>query len=116
MNLVRHRKLKPLLAELQIQQMGFHEFRHFNGSFLHELGVKLKVIVDRLGHTSAESFLSDGDGIFTMDAHVQSAWKQNVKAANRPERAIERAVNSVRLASHKENGSGVEAPKPLYLN
>ena len=47
--------IRKLLKSLEIQQAGFHAFRHFNVSLLDSLRVPLKVIQERVGHATATS-------------------------------------------------------------
>jgi integrase len=116
MNLFRRRVLHPLLAKLGIPRAGLHAFRHFSTSLLHKLGVEVKVMVERLGHSSSVNFLPRGDGAFTIDNYASTELDQHKRAVDLVGNTIEKAVNSVRLAAAKENGSGEEPPKPLYLN
>ena len=64
-NLLRKRKLRPLLRSLAIEGGGLHAFRHANSSFMDRLCVPLKVRQHRLGHSDARLML----GIYT---HVAS--------------------------------------------
>jgi integrase len=45
----------PLLRSLEIEQAGFHAFRHFNASLFNALRVPLKTIQERLGHALSGS-------------------------------------------------------------
>ena len=49
-NLVRKRKLHPLLKRLGIPQCGFHAFRHGNATLLDQIGAPWAVRLNRLGH------------------------------------------------------------------
>ena len=105
-NLLRQRRLHPLLKKLKIQQAGFHAFRHFNASMLDSLRVPLKVIQERLGHALT--------GSFTLDVYGHSLdWKYNAEAAIKAGAVIAEAVkkfeNSVSLTA--VNGNGLQSPK-----
>jgi integrase len=96
MNLFRKRKLVPLLTSLEIQQAGFHAFRHFNASLLDSLRVPLKTIQERLGHALS--------GSLTLDVYTHAEMPENVEAAQKAGEAIEKAVNSVSLTTVQEKG------------
>jgi hypothetical protein len=109
MNVFRHRKMRPLLASLGIEQAGFHAFRHFNVSLLDDLRVPLKTIQERAGHAFT--------GSFTLDVYGgQPEWDRNLEAARNAGSAIEQAVqklesqeaekskNFVSLTAINENG------------
>ena len=100
-NLLIKRKLYPLLDSLGIERGGLHAFRHANSTLMDRLGVPLKLRQQRLGHSDPALTL----GVFT---HVASEddlrFAEQLDAILRPN------------APKKENGSGVEPPKPLYLN
>src|ERR1700693_30088 len=113
---LRRKQLHPLLKRLNIPRAGFHAFRHFNTALMHELGIEAKVMAERLGHSSTASFLPEGVGAFTLDVYGSTNAKQHRNAADRIGAVIIKAEHSVCLTSTKENGSEVEAPKPLYLN
>jgi integrase len=111
MNVYRHRKMTKLLRSLEIQQAGFHAFRHFNVSLMDSLRVPLKVIQERIGHAFT--------GSFTLDVYGgRPEWNGNVDAARKLGTAIEQAVREteqqnaqaepfVSLTAVNENGSGV---------
>jgi integrase len=96
-NLLVKRKLYPLLDFLGIERGGLHAFRHTNSTLVDQLGAPLKVRQQRLGHS---------DVTLTLNAytHVVSAARG----------AVDGILHST--APKKENGSGLEHPKPLYLN
>ena len=96
MNLFRNRKMVPLLNSLQIEQAGFHAFRHFNASLLNALRVPLKTIQERLGHALS--------GSLTLDVYTHAEWPENVEAAKLAGEQIEKAVNSVSLSANQEKG------------
>ncbi len=96
MNLFRKRKLVPRLVSLEIQQAGFHAFRHFNASLLDSLRVPLKTIQERLGHALS--------GSLTLDVYTHAEMPENVEAAERAGEAIEKAVNSVSLTAIQQKG------------
>jgi integrase len=52
-DVVRKRKLYPLLAKLGIERCGFHAFRHGNASVLDAEGVPMATRQNRLGHSDA---------------------------------------------------------------
>lgn len=54
-DLVRKRKLHPLLRKLGIPQCGFHAFRHGNATLLDQIGAPMAVRLNRLGHADAET-------------------------------------------------------------
>jgi len=100
-NLLVKRKLYPLLDSLGIERGGLHAFRHTNSTLMDQLSVPLKVRQQRLGHSDPSLTL----GVYT---HV---------ASGDDERFAEQLDEILRPnAPKKENGSGVESPKPLYLN
>jgi integrase len=70
MNLIRKRRLHPLLGSLGIKRAGFHAFRHFNASLLGSLRVPLKTIQERLGHASS--------GSLTLDLYTHGEMPENV--------------------------------------
>jgi len=88
MNLFRKRKMVPLLTSLEIEQAGFHAFRHFNASLLDSLRVPLKTIQERLGHALS--------GSLTLDVYTHAEWPENVEGARLAGDQIEKAVDSVR--------------------
>jgi integrase len=52
-DVVRKRKLYPLLEKLGIERCGFHAFRHGNASVLDSEGVPMATRQNRLGHSDA---------------------------------------------------------------
>lgn len=90
---------------LKIRQAGFHAFRHFNASLLSSLRVPLKVIQERLGHSSA--------GSLTLDVYTHSEWEENFEAAQLAGEQIEKAVNSVSLTAMQEKGPAQENQQAL---
>jgi integrase len=54
-NLIRKRKLHPLLRKLGIPQCGFQAFRHGNATLLDQIGAPMAVRQNRLGHADAET-------------------------------------------------------------
>jgi integrase len=100
-NLLVKRKLYPLLDSLGIERGGLHAFRHANSTLMDRLGVPLKVRQQRLGHS---------DVSLTLDVYTHIASEDDVRIA-------EQLGGILRPnAPKKENGSGVEPPKPLFLN
>lgn len=104
-SLFRRRSLKPFLHLLEIEQAGFHGFRHFNASLLSALRVPPKVIQERLGHASA--------GSLTLDVYTHSEWKENVEAARLAGDQVERAVNSVSLTAIQQKRPADENQQAL---
>jgi len=96
MNLFRKRKVVPLLSLLEIEQAGFHAFRHFNASLLDSLRVPLKTIQERLGHALS--------GSLTLDVYTHAEWPENVEAARLAGDKIEKAANSVSLTAIQQKG------------
>ena len=54
-DVVRKRKLYPLLAQLEIERCGFHTFRHGNETVMDCEGVPMATRQNRLGHTDART-------------------------------------------------------------
>ena len=54
-DVVRKRKLYPLLEKLGIERCGFHAFRHGNASVLDAEGVPMATRQNRLGHSDART-------------------------------------------------------------
>src|SRR5262249_17486946 len=56
---IRLRDLKPLCTKLGLPyHRAFHNFRHAHGSYLPQCGVSIKVVQERLGHSTAAFTLS----------------------------------------------------------
>jgi integrase len=108
-NLLLKRKFRPLLRSLGIQVPrgnGFHAFRHANATLMNSFGASQKLRQQRLGH-------ADGSPVTeTIYTHVISEDGKRIAAQ------LGKAVWGVLDPGWtlKENGSGVESPKPLYLN
>jgi integrase len=108
-NLLLRRKLRPLLRALGIQVPrgnGFHAFRHANATLMNSLGASQKLRQQRLGH-------ADGSPVTeTIYTHVISEDGKRIAAQ------LGKAVWGVLDASwtEKENGPGVEPPKPFGIN
>ena len=80
---------------------GLHAFRHANITLMDRLGVPLKLRQQRVGHS---------EGSLTLDVYTHVDSEDDVQFA-------ERLGGILRPnAPKKENGSGLEHPKPLYLN
>jgi integrase len=94
-NLLRRRKLQPLIRALGIPMAGFHAFRHFSNTHLRYLGVSLKVRQQRLGHSS-------GDITTTVYDHAE--WLEHIAAAKLLGKVIEEAVNFVSLSAVQQEG------------
>lgn len=95
------RKLQPVLTSNGIPQAGLHAFRHFNASLLSALRVPLKVIQDRLGHSST--------GSLTLDVYTHTELEQNVEAAKLAGEAIGKAVKLAEEAINAANSVGLTA-------
>ncbi|MFY9702672.1 MAG: tyrosine-type recombinase/integrase [Terriglobales bacterium] len=54
-DVVRKRKLYPLLEKLKIERCGFHAFRHGNETVMDQESVPMAVRQSRLGHTDART-------------------------------------------------------------
>jgi integrase len=108
-NLLLSRKFRPLLRSLGIQVPrgnGFHAFRHANATLMNSFGASQKLRQQRLGHAEGSPVTE------TIYTHVISEDGKRIAAQ------LGKAIWGVLDPSWtlKENGSGVEAPKPLYLN
>ena len=84
---------------------GFHVFRHANATMMDRFGTPLKVLQERLGHSDPRIT----QAIYT---HVASEDSRRVAAL------LGDAVWGILDVSgrKKENGSGVEPPKPFSIN
>jgi integrase len=108
-NLLLTRKFRPLLRALGIRVPrgnGFHAFRHANATLMNSFGASQKLRQQRLGH-------ADGSPVTdTIYTHVISEDGKRVAAQ------LGNAVWGILDASwtEKENGSGVEPPKPFAIN
>jgi integrase len=100
-NLFVKRKLHPLLDSLGIERGGLHAFRHTNSTLMDQLGAPFKVRQQRLGHSDVR---------LTLDAYTHVVTADDVRLAEQLDAILRPS------APKKENGSGVESPKPLYLN
>lgn len=95
MDVYRRRKLKVLLASLEIPKAGFHAFRHFNVAMMDALRVPLKTIQERIGHAVT--------GSFTLDVYgCKPEFERNVEAAKLAGAEIQRAVTE-EVASGESN-------------
>ena len=85
---------------------GFHAFRHANATLMNSFGASQKLRQQRLGHAEGSPVTE------TIYTHVISEDGKRIAAQ------LGKAIWGVLDPSWtlKENGSGVEAPKPLYLN
>ena len=100
-NLLVKRKLYPLLDSLGIARGVLHAFRHTNSTLMDHLGVPLRLRQERLGHS---------DSSLTLDVYTHVVSKDDARYAEQLDGILRPN------APKKENGSGVESPKPLYLN
>jgi integrase len=100
-SLLVKRKLYPLLDSLGIERGGLHAFRHTNSTLMDRLGVPLKLRQQRLGHSDPSLTLGTYTHIASEDDERFAEQLDGILRPNAPK---------------KENGSGVESPKPLYLN
>jgi integrase len=108
-NMLLKRKFKPLLRALNISMPrgnGFHAFRHANATLMNSFGASQKLRQQRLGH-------ADGSPVTeTIYTHVIS--EDGKRVAAQLGNAIWGVLDAI--GRKKENGSGLEHPKPLYLN
>jgi len=107
-NLLLKRKFKPLLERLGIQVPkgnGFHAFRHANATMMDRLGTPLKVRQERLGHS---------DSRITQAIYTHVASEDSRKVATQLGEAVWGILDV--NGRKKENGSGVEPPKPFLIN
>jgi integrase len=107
-NMLLKRKFKPLLQALGIQVPrgdGFYILRHGNATLMSSFGAPQNLRQQRLGHAAGSPVT---ESVYT---HVISDDGKRIAAQ------LGDAVWGVLDASwtEKRNGSGVEAPKPLYL-
>ncbi len=100
-NLLVKRKLYPLLDSLGIARGGLHAFRHTNSTLMDHLDVPLRLRQDRLGHS---------DSSLTLDVYTHIVSKDDARFTEQLDGILRPN------AAKKENGSGLEHPKPLYLN
>jgi integrase len=115
-NMVLKRKFKPLLKVLGINLPkgdGFYIFRHGNATLMSSFGAPQKLRQERLGHADGSPVT---ESVYT---HVISEDGKRVaaqlgNAVWGVSGAIGRQLDVNR--TEKKNGSGVEPPKPLYLN
>lgn len=108
-NMFLKRKFKPLLSALNIRMPkgnGLNAFRHANATLMSSFGASQKLRQQRLGH-------ADGSPVTeTIYTHVIS--EDGKRVATQLGDAVWGKLDASR--TEKGNGSGVEAPKPLYLN
>ena len=71
-DVVRKRKLYPLLKKLGIEKCGFHAFRHGNETVMDQESVPMAVRQTRLGHTDARTTM--------MYSHVVSEDGKRIAA------------------------------------
>ena len=94
-------ELQPLLDSLGIKRAGLHAFRHANLTFMDRLGVPVKVRMQRVGHS---------DSALTLGTYTHIASEDDLRFAGQLGRILRPN------APKKENGSGVEPPKPFVVN
>jgi hypothetical protein len=104
-NLLLKRRFRPLLRSLGIQVPrgnGFHAFRHANATLMNSFGASQKLRQQRLGQ-------ADGSPVTeTIYTHVISEDGKRI--------AAQLGQGSLgEFWTLKENGPGLESPKPLYL-
>jgi integrase len=115
-NLLLKRKFKPLLMALDIQLPrgdGFYILRHGNATLMSSFGAPQKLRQERLGHANGSPVT---ESVYT---HVIS--KDGKRVAAQLGHAVWGVLDAIGRqldvnGRKKENGSGVESPKPLYLN
>jgi integrase len=108
-NMVLKRHFKPLLQTLGIKVPrgdGFYIFRHGNATLMSSFGAPQKLRQQRLGH-------ADGSPITeTVYTHVIS--EDGKRVATQLGEAVWGKLGA--RWTEKENGLGVESPKPLVIN
>jgi len=109
-DLIRYFRARSIWNSSEVKTMprgnGFHALRHANATLMNSFGASQKLRQQRLGH-------ADGSPVTdTIYTHVISEDGKRIAAQ------LGKAVGGVldRSWTLKENGSGVESPKPLYLN
>jgi integrase len=95
------RKLYPLLDSLGIARSGLQAFRHTNSTLMDHLGVPSKLRQERLGHS---------DSSLTLDGYTHVMSKDDARFSEQLDGVLHPT------APKKENGLGLEHPKPLFLN
>jgi integrase len=100
-NLLVKRKLRPLLDSLGIQRCGLHAFRHFSASMMDRLNAPLKLRQQRLGHSDVE---------MTLGVYSHVAKEDDLRVAAQLGEILDPSGPT------KQNGSGVEPPKPFVIN
>jgi integrase len=96
----------PAETKAQLSCNGSHAFRHANATLMSSFGASQKLRQQRLGH-------ADGSPVTeTIYTHKISEDGKRIAAQ------LGKAVWGILDLSWtlKETGSGVESPKPLYLN
>jgi integrase len=108
-NIILKRKFKPLLKTLGItlpRGDGFYIFRHGNATLMSSFGAPQKLRQERLGH-------ADGSPI-TESVYTHVISEDGKRVAAQLGDAVWGILDPI--GPKNENGSGVESPKPLFLN
>jgi integrase len=115
-NLLLKRKFKPLLKSLGIHVPrgdGFYILRHGNATLMSSFGAPQKLRQERLGH-------ADGSPV-TESVYTHVISEDGKRVAAQLGSVVWGVLDAIGRqldvnGRKKENGSGVESPKPLYLN
>jgi integrase len=108
-NLLLKRKFKPLPSKLGISLPrgdGFYILRHGNATMMSRFGTPQKLRQQRLGH-------ADGSPI-TESVYTHVVSEDGKRVAAQLGETVWGILDPIR--PKKENGLGVEPPKPLFLN
>jgi len=108
-NILLKRKFKPLLETLGVtlpRGDGFYIFGHGNATLMSSFGAPQKLRQERLGH-------ADGSPI-TESVYTHVISEDGKRVAAQLGDAVWGMLDPI--GPKNENGPGVEAPKPLYLN
>jgi integrase len=108
-NILLKRKFKPLLTALGIKLPrgdGFYIFRHGNATLMSSFGAPQKLRQERLGH-------ADGSPI-TESVYTHVISEDGKRVAAQLGNAVWGILDPI--GPKNKNGSGLEHPKPLFLN
>jgi hypothetical protein len=114
--LLLKQKFKPLLKAFGIKVPRgdvFYILRHGNATLMSSFGAPQKLRQERLGHADGSPVT---ESVYT---HVISEDGKRVAAqlGNAVWGVVDATGRQLDVDGHKkQNGSGVESPKPLYLN
>ena len=96
-NLLRKRKLHPLLEKLGIAQCGFHAFRHGNATLLDRMGAPMAVRQNRLGHADAQTTM---DYTHSVTADERRIANELGKILHATERNVQEKGPAPRTLTH----------------